>query len=125
VVEAKETALPRKDELGDETLKALAHRVVEAYAELDEHLGKGHFPTAEFDKLRHAVFDYAMAMQESDWLHRNVANVVSGLRDYLQLDCHNAPSDILWKIDQMETLIFCGYDAYPDQGGPSSSDSSA
>jgi hypothetical protein len=63
VVEAKETALPREDELGDETLKALAHRVVEAYAELDEHLGKGHFPTAEFDKLRHAVFDYAMAMQ--------------------------------------------------------------
>lgn len=117
--------MPRKDELGDKTLKALAHRVAEAYAELDEDLGKGRFPTAEFDKLRHAVFDYAMAMQESDWLHRNVANVVNGLRDYLQLTCHNAPSDILWKIDQMETLIFCDYDAYPDQGGPSSSDSSA
>jgi hypothetical protein len=54
-----------------------------------------------------------------------VANVVNGLREYLQLKCHNAPSDILWKIDQMETLIFCGYDAYPDQGGPSSSDRSA
>ena len=90
MVEAKEAALPREGELGDGMLKALADRVVEAHAELDEHLGKSRFPTVEFDKLRLAVFDYAMAMQERDWLHRDVANVVNGLRDYLQLKCHNA-----------------------------------
>jgi hypothetical protein len=124
-VKAKETALPRKDELAHDMLKALADRVVEANAELDEHLGKSRFPSAELEKLRQAVFDYAMAMQERDWLHRDVANVVNGLRDYLQLKCHNAPSDILWKIDQMESLTFCGYNAYPDQGDSASSDGTA
>lgn len=114
-MEAKETALPGKAELAHDMLKALADRVVEANAKLDEQLGKSRFPSAEFDKLRQAVFDYAMAMQECDWLHRDVANVVNGLRDYLQLTCHNAPSDIMWKIDQMESLIFNGYNAYPDQ----------
>ena len=125
MVEAKETALPRNDELGDDMLKALADRVVDAHAELDRRLGKGRFSAVEFDKLRRAVFDYARAMQERDWLHRDVANVVNGLRDYLQLECHNAPSNILWKTDQMETLIFSGYDAYLDRGGPSSSDGTA
>lgn len=114
--------MPEKAELSRDMLKALADRVVEANAALDEHLGKSRFPSAEFDELRQTVFDYAMAMQDRDWLHRDVANVVNGLRDYLQLECHNAPSDILWKADQMESLIFSGYDAYPDQGGPSSSD---
>ena len=111
--------MPRKDELDDGTLKALAEQVVETYADFDENLRKRRFPTTEFERFRGAVFDYAMAMQERDWLNCDVADIINSLQNYVMLACHNAPSDILWKIDQMEVLIFSGYDAYSEHGRPS------
>jgi hypothetical protein len=96
----------------------MAEHVVEAYGDLDNCLGKRHFPIIEFNRLWQAVFDYSAAMKELDWLHRDVAGIVNGLHDYLELECHKAPSDIRWKIDQMEVLLFGGYNAYPEHGSP-------
>lgn len=121
----KGTSLPRKDEPQDAKLRALADRVIDAYGELDHCLGKRHFPAAEFNKLWRAVFDYSAAMSERDWLHRDVAGVVNGLCDYLEIECHKVPSDILWKIDQMEVLLFSDHNAYPEHGSPYDSESTS
>ncbi len=110
--------MPRKDEPEDAKLKALADRVMDAYGELDNGLGKRHFPVTEFNRFWSAVFDYWAAMSERDWLHRDVAGVVNGLRDYLELERHKVPPDIWWKIDQMEVLLFSNYNAYPEHGTP-------
>jgi hypothetical protein len=118
MAEEKETALPRTYELEDTKFKALADHVVEAHGDLDNSLGKRHFPIIEFNRLWQAVFNYSVAMKELDWLHRDVAGIVNGLHDYLELDCHKAPSDIWWKIDQMEVLLFGGYNAYPEHSSP-------
>ena len=39
--------MPREDELGEAKLKALGDRVMDAYGELDDRLGKRHFPVTE------------------------------------------------------------------------------
>jgi hypothetical protein len=118
MAEEKGIALPQKDELENIKLKALADHVVEVYSDLDNCLGKHRFPIVEFNRFWQAVYDYSAAMKEFDWLHRNVAGIVNGLHDYLELESHKAPSDIWWKIDQMEVLLFSGYNAYPEHGRP-------
>ena len=94
MAEEKGIALPQKDELEDTKLKALADHVVEAYNDLDNCLGKLRFPIIEFNRFWQAVFDYSAAMKELDWLHRDVAGIVNGLHDYLELERHEAPSDV-------------------------------
>ena len=91
---------------------------MEAHSELDDHLGNRRFPIVEYNGLWRAVFDYSVAMRERNWLHRDVVGVVNGLQDYMELRNHKAPPDIWWKIDQMEALLFCGYNAYPEHGSP-------
>jgi hypothetical protein len=121
----KGASMPREDELEEARLKALADRVMDAYGELDDCLGKPHFPVTKFNRFWQAVFDYSAAMSEHDWLHRDVAGVVNGLRDYLELQRHKAPTDIWWKIDQMEVLLFSNYNAYPEHGNPYNSENTS
>lgn len=117
--------MPRVDELEEAKLKALVDRVMDAYGELDDRLGKRHFPVNKFNRFWQAVYDYSAAMSEHDWLHRDVAGVVNGLRVYLELEQHKAPSDIWWKIDQMEVLLFSNYNAYPEHGNPNNSENTS
>ena len=117
--------MPREDELEEAKLKALVDRVMDAYGELDDCLGKPYFPVTKFNRFWQAVFDYSAAMSERDWLHRDVASVVNGLCDYLEQECHKVPSDILWKIDQMEVLLFSNYNAYPEHENPYNSENTS
>ena len=117
--------MPQKNEPEDTKLRALADRVIDAYGELDDRLGKRHFPVAEFNRFWRTVFDYSSAMSERNWLHRDVAGVVNGLCDYLEIEHHKVPSDVWWKIDQMEVLLFSDYNAYPEHGAPYNSESTS
>ncbi len=117
--------MPREKELEEAKLKALVDRVMDTYGELDVRIGKRHFPVTKFNRFWQAVFDYSAAMSERDWLHRDVAGIVSGLRVYLELQHHKAPSDIWWKIDQMEVLLFSNYNAYPEHGNPYNSENTS
>lgn len=43
--------MPREDELEEAKLKALVDRVMDAYGELDDRLGKRHFPVTKFNRF--------------------------------------------------------------------------
>lgn len=104
------------DTMEDPTLDALAESVLEAHAELDARLETPgqRFPNAEFDRLWRAVVEYSSAMKDVKWLHRDVAREISGLREYLQLECFKTPSDVVRRADQMEHILFADDDPYPD-----------
>ena len=108
------------DALENPVLDALAERVLEAYAEFDARLGKRgrRFPVAEFDRLWRAVLEYSAAMKSLKWLHRDVAREFSGFREYLELESFKTPSDAVRRADQMECILFAGYDPYPDDDEP-------
>lgn len=108
------------DALENPVLDALAERVLEAYAEFDARLGKRgrRFPVAEFDRLWRAVLEYSAAMKSLKWLHRDVAREFSGFREYLELESFKTPSDAVRRADQMECILFAGYDPYLDDDEP-------
>jgi len=109
-------ASTKMDVLENPVLDALAERVLEAHAEFDARLVRRgrRFPTVEFDRLWRAVLEYSAAMKSLKWLHRDVAREVSGFREYLRLECFNTPSDAVRRADQMECILFAGYDPYLD-----------
>ncbi len=108
------------DTLENPTLDTLAERVLEAHAEFDARLGERgrRFPVAEFDRLWRAVLEYSAAMKSLNWLHRDVARVLSGLREYLELESFKTPPDVVRRADQMECVLFSDYDPYPDDDEP-------
>lgn len=108
------------DALENPVLDALAERVLEAYAEFDARLGKRgrRFPVAEFERLWRAVLEYSAAMKSLKWLHRDVAREFSGFREYLELESFKTPSDAVRRADQMECILFAGYDPYLDDDEP-------
>jgi hypothetical protein len=108
------------DALENPALDALAERVLKAYAEFDARLGKRgrRFPLAEFDRLWRAVLEYSAAMKSLKWLHRDVAREFSGFREYLELESFKTPSDAVRRADQMECILFAGYDPYLDDDEP-------
>ncbi len=112
--------LTKMDALENPTLDALANRVLEAHAEFDARLGERgrRFPVAEFDRLWRTVVEYSAAMKSLKWLHRDVARVLSGLREYLELERFKTPGDAVRRADQMECILFADYDPYPDDDEP-------
>ncbi|MCP4043549.1 MAG: hypothetical protein GY731_16595 [Gammaproteobacteria bacterium] len=103
---------PKRD-----TLDALAARLLAACAEFDEqlHENRKSFPDEEFGRLWQCVQEYCAEMKGLDWIHKDVAREISGLREYLELDEFRAPGEVLAVADRMETLLFSDHD--PHFGG--------
>jgi len=97
-------------------LDALADQVLAARAEFDARLtGKrSRFPSEELRTLFEAVQKYCAAMEGLDWLHRDVASEISGLREFLQWEKFKSSGEALALADRMECMLFAGYDPYFD-----------
>lgn len=100
------------DAPGNAALDALAGRVMEANADFGMRLGGRHFPSVEFDRLWQAVLAYSAAIKGLKWLHRDVAREISGLREYLELECNKTPSEVLWRAERMACILFADYDPH-------------
>lgn len=99
-------------------LDALATRVLKAHGEFDArlHESRKRFPDEEFGRLWEAVQAYCTEMKGLDWLHRDVAREISGLREYLALEELGTPGEVLALADRMECILFSDYDPYSGGG---------
>ncbi len=58
--------------------------------------GKGPYPNAQFSAFAEAIRRYLVAIEGSPTVHRNVAGVLKGLREYLELERKRVPGEILY-----------------------------
>ena len=72
----------------------------------------------EFNLLFDAVVSYTNCLGDENWLHRDLARVISGIREFLQLKEFKTPGHVLAKADRMETMVFSGYDPYHEGPEP-------
>jgi len=70
----------------------LAREVMQAHASFEERLhGKGRFPHKLFQAFFDAAVRYVTATADEPMIHRNVAGVVTSLREILELKSLRAP----------------------------------
>ncbi len=95
---------------------ALADRLLSARAQFDMrlHESRSRFPEKEFDRFWQTFQEYRAGMRGLDWLHRDVAREISGLREYLELEEFMTPGKALAIADRMECILFSDYDPYCD-----------
>lgn len=103
-----------------QVVDALAARLLSAHAEFDTrlHESRRRFPENEFSRLWRTFQEYCAGMKGLDWLHRDVAREISGLREYLELEEFRTPGKILAMADRMECILFSDYDPYFDGDEP-------
>ena len=89
----------------------LAEEAVESWSTLAFALtSKGPYPKAQFYAFAEGVRRYLVAIEGSPTVHRNVAGVLNGLREYLELERKRVPGEILYEADRLECQFFDGYD---------------
>ena len=80
------------------TLDILAGKVLDARAQFDLQLhGEQTYPLKAFEELWLALNQYAAALGDSRSLNRDAAREISGLREYLELECFHTPGEVLVK----------------------------
>ena len=102
-----------------ESKDILAKRVADTY--VDFHMGlsnKRKYPMTAFLEHHQAVCEYAEATKDDKFIHREVARLVNGAREYLEVERKRVPGDVLWKAGQMESWLFAGYNPYFEGSEP-------
>ncbi len=91
----------------------LAEAVVQSYGEFDMRLhGKGPFPRKLFQVFFDAAVRYVTATADEPMIHRNVASVVCGLREILELKSMRVPGEAVADADRLQCMLFSGYDPH-------------
>jgi hypothetical protein len=91
----------------------LAREVMQAHASFEERLhGKGRFPRELFQAFFDAVVRYVTATADEPMIHRNVAGVVTSLREVLELKSLRAPGKAIADADRLHCMLFAGYDPH-------------
>ncbi len=91
----------------------LAEAAVDSWCTFAEALGgRGRYPKALFYAFAQAVRSYLAAIEGSPTVHRNVAGVLNGLRENLELERRRVPGEILYEAGRLECLFFSGYDPH-------------
>jgi len=108
------TALAAMENSKIQKIEALAEKVLTARVNFDSvlHSSKRSFPITEFDALFNAGLTYANALGGQNWLHRDVAREISGIRAYLEIAGFNTNAEAVVNADRMESILFSGDDHY-------------
>ena len=99
----------------NEELAELADKVLNARVKFESELhstSRRKFPIQEFNTFFDTVVEYAAGLGKRNWLHRDVAREINGIREYLELQDFKTPGEILAKADRMEVILFSGYAPY-------------
>ena len=93
------------------TQKLAETDVIDAWTLFQVALSKrGAYPTKELNLLFDSVVRYSHEMAESEFIHKTIASMFTGFREYLQLERKRVPGSALATADRLETILFDGYD---------------
>jgi hypothetical protein len=92
----------------------LAMAVVDRWISFQGALGrtKRKYPTPEFLSFVEAVRSYTDLTRHDQLIHREVANAMNGLTEFLRLERKQVPGTILYEADRLECLFFAGFDPH-------------
>ncbi|MBM3796458.1 MAG: hypothetical protein FJW31_20890 [Acidobacteria bacterium] len=71
---------------------------------------KRRYPMQQFEVFLCAARQYIEMTGNDRMVHKSVAQLVNGLREYLQLERKTVPGVVLFEADRLETQFFAGYD---------------
>ena len=92
----------------------VAKAVVDRWCSFQEALcgTKRKYPTREFLSFAEAARSYIDLMRHDQLIHRDVANAINGLTEFLGLERKRVPGRILSEADRLECLFFSGFDPH-------------
>jgi len=73
---------------------------------------KRKYPVQEFNSFVEAARRYIALSKGDPLIHRNVANAINGLTDFLELERKRVPGDVLREAERLECLLFGEYDPH-------------
>ena len=92
----------------------VAKTVVDRWCSFHEALGgtKRKYPAREFLSFAEAARSYIDLMRHDQLIHRDVANAINGLTEFLRLQRKRVPDRILSEANRLECLFFGGFDPH-------------
>jgi hypothetical protein len=98
-----------KDELASEDLRASFDFALS---------NKRKYPVKEFKAFVQSVRRYIEITGTDSMIHKSVARVVNGFREFLEVERKGIPEDILFEADRLEWQLFNDYDPKFDGNEP-------
>jgi hypothetical protein len=93
------------------TQQQAEHTVIDAWTLFQVALSKrGAYPTTELNLLFECVVNYSEQMADSEFIHKSIAGMFKGFREFLVLERKRVPGSALATADRLETILFDGYD---------------
>ncbi len=78
------------------------------------------YPMHEFGQFTAAARTYIEAVHADSLIDRNFASAINGLSDLLKYERKAVPGEVLYEVDRLGCLLFCGYDPYFEGDEPPS-----
>ena len=105
---------PRQHSMDNPEKNRVAKTVVDRWCSFHEALGgtKRKYPTREFLSFAEAARSYIDLTRRDQLIHRDVANAINGLTEFLRLERKRVPGKILSEADRLECLFFGGFDPH-------------
>ncbi len=73
---------------------------------------KRRYPIQQFQAFWASARQYAELTRSDPLIHRDVAEAVNGLLDFLKLERKRVTGDVLRDADRLECILFGGYDPH-------------
>ena len=88
--------------------------ILDRWCSFHEALGgtKRKYPTREFFSFAETARSYIDLTRHDQLIHRDVANAINGLTEFLRLERKRVPGRILSEADRLECLFFGGFDPH-------------
>jgi len=91
----------------------LAKEVIDLWVTFQMALSnKKKYPAAEFNAFAKRVRRYIDAIGRDPLIHRDVAQAINGLVDFLNVERRRVPDAVIYEASRLETLLFSGYDPH-------------
>src|SRR5664280_825848 len=105
---------PRQHSMNNPEKNRVAKAVVDRWCSFQEALcgTKRKYPTREFLSFAEAARSYIDLMRHDQLIHRDVANAINGLIEFLRLERKRVPGRILSEADRLGCLFFGGFDPH-------------
>ena len=71
---------------------------------------KRKYPAAEFTAFAASVRGYVQVVARDPLIHREVANAINGLADFLTVERRRIPDSVISEASGLESLLFSGFD---------------
>src|SRR5215831_6283918 len=73
---------------------------------------KRKYPTREFAAFATSVRKYVRVVGHDPLIHREVANAINGLVDFLKAERRRVPDAVIYEASRLESLLVSGYDPH-------------